>query len=142
MIKSSIPYKIIGGIQFYERKEIKDLLSYLRLIYNPFDRVSFSRVINCPSRGLGAKFEEEFEELWNANPFSNALDIAQIMLQEKMTATKHLSLSHFRQLFITMPENVTPLQALKNIIEKTHYIDYLDDNFEKAEAQTKKENIQ
>src|SRR3989339_529045 len=142
MIKASIPYKIIGGIQFYERKEIKDLLAYLRLAYNPFDRISFSRVINCPARGLGLKFEEEFEELWNANPFSHAFDIAQIMLKEKMTATKHNALSHFRQLFITMPENITPLQAVKIIIEKTHYIDYLDDNFEKAEAQTKKENIQ
>jgi len=142
MIKASIPYKIIGGIQFYERKEIKDLLSYLRLAYNPFDRVSFARIINCPTRGLGQKFEEEFTELWSTNPFSHAFDIAQIMLQEKMTATKHQSLSFFRQLFITMPENVTPLQALKTIIEKTHYIDYLDDNFEKSEAQTKKENIQ
>lgn len=142
MIKASIPYKIIGGIQFYERKEIKDLLAYLRLIYNPFDRISFSRIINCPTRGLGQKFEEEFEELWNANPFSHAFDIAQLMLQQKMTTTKHNALSLFRQLFITMPENVTPLQALKTIIEKTHYIDYLDDNFEKAEAQAKKENIQ
>lgn len=142
MIKASIPYKIIGGIQFYERKEIKDLLSYLRLAYNPFDRVSFSRIINCPTRGLGQKFEEEFDDLWGINPFSHAFDIAEIMLKDKMTATKHQSLAHFRQLFITMPHDVTPLQALKTIIEKTHYIDYLDDNFEKAEAQTKKENIQ
>lgn len=142
MIKASIPYKIIGGIQFYERKEIKDLLSYLRLLYNPFDRVSFSRIINCPTRGLGQKFEEEFEELWTVNPFNSAFDIAKIMLQEKMTATKHQALNNFRNLFINMPEDVTPLQALKSIIEKTHYIDYLDDNFDKAEAQTKKENIQ
>lgn len=142
MIKASIPYKIIGGIQFYERKEIKDLLSYLRFFFNPFDRISFARIINCPTRGLGAKFEEEFEELWSMNPFSNGLDIAQTMLQEKMTTTKHQALNNFRQLFLGMQEDITPLQALKVIIEKTHYIDYLDDNFEKAEAQTKKENIQ
>lgn len=142
MIKASIPYKIIGGIQFYERKEIKDLLSYLRFFFNPFDRISFSRVINCPSRGLGQKFEEEFDELWSMNPFSSGLDIAKIMLEQKLTATKHQALNSFRQLFINMTEDITPFEALKNIIEKTHYIDYLDDSFEKAEAQTKKENIQ
>ena len=142
MIKASIPYKIIGGIQFYERKEIKDLLSYLRFFFNPFDRISFSRIINSPSRGLGQKFEEEFDELWGMNPFSSGLDIAKIMLEQKLTATKHQALNSFRNLFINMPENITPLMALKEIIEKTHYIDYLDDSFEKAEAQTKKENIQ
>jgi len=142
MIKASIPYKIIGGIQFYERKEIKDLLSYLRLFFNPFDRVSFSRIINSPSRGLGQKFEEEFDELWSMDPFSNALDIAKTMLEHKMTATKHRALNSFRQLFVNMPENITPLTALKEIIEKVNYINYIDDSFEKAEAQTKKENIQ
>jgi len=142
MIKASIPYKIIGGIQFYERKEIKDLLSYLRLFYNPFDRVSFARIINSPTRGLGQKFEEEFNEIWSTNPFSHSLDIAQIMLQTKMTATKHQSLNSFRSMFISMPEDITPFEALQKIIEKTHYIDYIDNSFEKAEAQTKKENIQ
>lgn len=142
MIKANIPYKIIGGIQFYERKEIKDLLSYLRFFFNPFDRISFARIINCPTRRLGQKFEEEFEQLWNMNPLSSGLDIAHMMLQEKITATKHQALNNFRQLFLHMPEDITPLQAVTHIIEKTHYIDYLDDNFEKAEAQTKKENIQ
>ncbi|MDP3788264.1 MAG: 3'-5' exonuclease [Candidatus Chromulinivorax sp.] len=142
MIKANIPYKIIGGIQFYERKEIKDLLSYLRFFFNPFDRISFSRIINCPTRGLGAKFEEEFDELWSMNPFSSGLDITKMMLEQKLTATKHQALNSFRNLFINMPEDITPIMALKEIIEKTHYIDYLDDNFEKAEAQTKKENIQ
>ncbi|MFM8234172.1 MAG: ATP-dependent helicase [Holophagaceae bacterium] len=49
----NIPYLLIGGVKFYERQEIKDLLSYLRLLYNPFDLVSFRRAINAPSRGVG-----------------------------------------------------------------------------------------
>ena len=53
LIYNSIAYKIVGGIRFYERKEIKDLLAYLRLILNPYDKVSLIRVINCPNRGLG-----------------------------------------------------------------------------------------
>ena len=54
LLTASIPYQIVGGIKFYERKEIKDVLSYLRLIANPRDLVSLSRVINYPARGIGA----------------------------------------------------------------------------------------
>ncbi len=142
MIKAGIPYKIIGGIQFYERKEIKDLIAYLRFLHNPYDRISFSRIINCPSRGLGQKFEEEFAHLWNVDPFNDGLGIIQTMLSHKLTVTKHQALTQFYHLFTNFTENVTPFDALQAIIEKTHYIDYLEDNFEKAEAQTKKENIE
>lgn len=142
MIKANIAYKIIGGIQFYERKEIKDLLSYLRFIFNPYDRISFSRIINCPTRGLGAKFEEEFDALWSCNPFSNGLQIAQIMLSQKLTATKHQALNSFYHLCAHIATDSSPFEALKQIIEKTHYLDYLEDNFEKSEIQIKKENIQ
>ncbi|AHV99264.1 DNA helicase PcrA [Paenibacillus sabinae] len=53
LIKSDIPYQIVGGIKFYDRKEIKDLLAYLRLLSNPDDDISLTRVINVPKRGLG-----------------------------------------------------------------------------------------
>lgn len=54
-MRTGVPYQIVGGIRFYERKEVKDLISYLRLIYNPNDYVSFERIINTPARGIGAK---------------------------------------------------------------------------------------
>ena len=54
-VSSNIPYKIIGGINFYSRKEIKDLIAYLNLIYNKNDSVSLERVINVPKRGIGPK---------------------------------------------------------------------------------------
>ncbi|MCE5169397.1 DNA helicase PcrA [Paenibacillus profundus] len=54
LIKSEIPYQIVGGIKFYDRKEIKDLLGYLRLISNPNDDISLERIINVPKRGIGA----------------------------------------------------------------------------------------
>ena len=53
-MNAGIPYQIVGGIRFYERREIKDALSYMRLVLNPRDLVSFSRVINLPARGIGA----------------------------------------------------------------------------------------
>src|SRR4051812_23603352 len=54
LVKAGITYQLIGGTRFYERREIKDLLAYLRLIYNPADDLSFKRVINVPKRGIGA----------------------------------------------------------------------------------------
>lgn len=54
LIKSDIPYQIVGGIRFYDRMEIKDILAYLRLIANPDDDISFARIINVPKRGIGA----------------------------------------------------------------------------------------
>lgn len=58
-IKRSIPYRLIGGVRFYERREIKDILSYLRLAANPHDRISTQRVLNTPPRGIGAVLAEK-----------------------------------------------------------------------------------
>lgn len=62
LIKSEIPYQIVGGIKFYDRKEIKDILAYLRLISNPDDDISLQRIINEPKRGLGATTMAKVEE--------------------------------------------------------------------------------
>ena len=61
--RESIPYKIIGGLKFYERKEIKDIISYLRLIQNPSDNLSLKRIINEPKRGIGKTSLDKIEEL-------------------------------------------------------------------------------
>ena len=63
--REGIPYKIIGGLKFYERKEIKDVISYLRLIQNPSDNISLKRVINEPKRGIGKTSLDKIEELSN-----------------------------------------------------------------------------
>ncbi|MHA1372053.1 MAG: ATP-dependent helicase, partial [Promethearchaeota archaeon] len=60
LLKRNIPYRIVGAVQFYQRKEIKDILAYLRLIVNPNDEVSMERIINVPARGIGAKTLEQF----------------------------------------------------------------------------------
>ena len=59
--KNGIPYTIVGGMKFYERKEIKDILAYLKLIANPSDGLSLKRIINVPSRGIGEKTIEKIE---------------------------------------------------------------------------------
>ncbi len=59
-VNAAVPYMLIGGVGFYKRREVKDLLAYLRLIHNPDDRVSFERIINVPARGIGKKSLEAF----------------------------------------------------------------------------------
>src|SRR5207247_10782925 len=61
LLRLRIPYIVVGGVGFYERREVKDLLAYLRLVQNPRDPVAFRRVLNVPARGIGAKTVEELE---------------------------------------------------------------------------------
>ena len=68
--RENVPYKIIGGLKFYERKEIKDTISYLRLIQNPSDNLSLQRIINEPKRGIGKTSLEKVEQISNANGIS------------------------------------------------------------------------
>ena len=57
-IRVGLPYRVVGGVRFYERREVRDLLAYLRLIANPADEVSLRRVLNVPKRGIGDRAEE------------------------------------------------------------------------------------
>lgn len=142
LIKESIPYKMIGGIQFYERKEIKDLLAYLRLFANPYDRVSFFRVINCPARGLGEKFEELFVQIWNLHPFSTFKEVSKILLEQNLIAKKQSSaLQEFISLFHIDHTGLKVTQILEHCIKNTNYFSYLTENFEKIEAEEKRENV-
>ena len=61
-VRTGIPYRLVGGLRFYSRREIKDVLAYLRLVHNPHDAVSLTRVINVPPRGIGAKTLETLDE--------------------------------------------------------------------------------
>ena len=68
--KYNIPYRVFGGFKFYERKEIKDLLAYLRVISNPFDSEAVTRIVNVPKRGIGARTVEVLEEYANQTQLS------------------------------------------------------------------------
>jgi DNA helicase-2/ATP-dependent DNA helicase PcrA len=142
LIKEFIPYKIIGGIQFYNRKEIKDLLAYLRLIVNPFDRPSFFRIINTPTRGLGPKFEEECFTLWHNEPFLTCLQLLHKMIETGIVKkAKQASITTFMSLFEHTNAHQKPRDTIEMIVKKTGYIQYLQDQYEPAEVQTRVENI-
>lgn len=69
-MRSGLPYKVVGGVRFYERKEVKDLLAYLRVLVNPDDEVSLRRIINTPKRGIGDRALESIDELARAESIS------------------------------------------------------------------------
>lgn len=142
LIRHSIPYVIVGGIQFYERKEIKDMLAYLRLIANPFDRVSFGRVINCPPRGLGDKFQEQFYQIWDTQPFWTWHDAAEQMIAQKMIPpAKKATLEHVIKLLKSKSAFDKPRITLEFLLAELHYFTHLKNSYDPQEAEAKIENI-
>ncbi len=77
LVRERIKYRLVGGTRFYSRREVKDLIAYLRLVHNPFDRVSFLRVVNVPPRGIGAKTLDELSRWAGAQevPLYTALQL-------------------------------------------------------------------
>src|SRR4029453_17436156 len=86
LMREGIPYKIIGGVRFYERKEIKDALAYLRLIINPHDDVSVRRVINVPARGIGKGVMDSLQAIDADSILAEAPPLLAAGLQETVSA--------------------------------------------------------
>jgi DNA helicase II / ATP-dependent DNA helicase PcrA len=142
LLKDSIPYRIIGGIQFYERKEIKDLLAYLKIIANPFDRTSFFRIINIPARGLGDKFEATFYTQWSQQPFATWRDIIQQLTENGSLGTTKAAILHaFAEIFDGIEPITLPSKAVEQILLHTKYLTYIKNNEEPQEAQARLDNI-
>lgn len=142
LIKGSIPYIIIGGIQFYERKEIKDILAYLKLVANPHDRTSLSRVINVPTRGLGEKFEEQLHDYWSQEPFLSFQELIRLILADAtLPPLKHATLNSFLLIFSDISAHTTPSVAIEKIIKATQYKTYIQNKFDKQEATERLANI-
>jgi DNA helicase II / ATP-dependent DNA helicase PcrA len=142
LLKSNINYKIVGGIKFYDRKEIKDILAYLRLIANPNDDISLVRIINVPKRGVGASSLDKIMSYAAANGLSifEALgEIEQIGLSARIVTP----LVQFRQQIEhwgQMQEYLSVTELVEEVLDKSGYRDML--RAEKTlEAQSRLENI-
>lgn len=141
--KLALPYKIIGGLRFYDRAEIKDLLAYLRIVYQPYDEVSFRRVVNVPKRGLGEVSVDRFLE-WRAQTDCSVVDaLRQVDMCNDLTPRARKELQALGELFSKLAEQatvVTPDQLLTDLIEATKYREYLDDGTDQGRA--KVENVE
>lgn len=140
LVKQAVPYRIIGGTQFYERMEVRDLLAYLKLIVNPFDRVSCARVLNTPTRGLGAKAEEDFFAQWDSYPDRPFHEILSMMLTVN-TGARSQGVTQFANVFVELTPISLPSHALTTLIQKTGYHIYLKNSYEKDEAAERCANV-
>ncbi len=142
LIKNNLPYQIIGGIRFYERKEIKDLLAYLKLLVNPFDRISLERIINCPPRKLGEKFWDLLIEKWQTEPLLNFKELIQLLLKSgELTNQRQVALTDFLSLFNNLNSASQPSSAIAIFVNQIGYYSYLKDSYETREADDKANNI-
>ncbi len=160
LIRAKVPYALVGGTRFYERREVKDILAYLRLIQNPHDAVSFARVVNVPGRGIGAKTLSELER-WARERGVPAFTALQLVAeQEASTKTQpRTAVLHERhpigakqtRTLIEFQQMVAELQGvaeknnlstlLDGVIERTSYRKFLYGEFEESEADERWENI-
>ncbi len=125
--RNGIPYKLIGGIQFYGRMEIKDILAYLRLVVNPNDFISFKRVINVPPRGIGDASITKLEEYAVEKEIPIFDAIAEIDNITEMKESAKSALKQFYELIKNISENRKSLsltKIIKTILSETGYIDY------------------
>ncbi len=139
----NIPYRLIGGVKFYERKEIKDLLAFLRFLHNGEDSLSFERIVNIPPRGIGTSSLKEFmtyaKELGSLQAALEQLDNA----GARVNTRGYSAFMKFRELFYRWREsNLTKnlLELFDEIVDSTHYLDYINDGTNEAEERF--ENIQ
>ena len=119
-LRYGVPYKIVGGVRFYQRREVKDLISYLRLMQDPFDEVSLTRIINVPARGIGKRTVDELLA------WANSLDVpaytALQLLQDDVERPSPFDLRQKRQLtaFLSL---LNGLSGLKPEMELPQLID-------------------
>jgi DNA helicase-2/ATP-dependent DNA helicase PcrA len=141
-IQYGIPYRIVGGVRFYDRKEIKDLLAYLRLLYQPDDMASFERIVNVPARGLGAKSLQAFYIHMSVTglPLSGALADAGAVMGLTPKARKGLAeLARLLASLRSQMDEVAPDMIIDSLVKQLGYMEYLDDKTPQAES--RQENV-
>lgn len=137
LIYNSIPYKIIGGLRFYDRAEVKDVLAYLRVVFQPNDTISFKRIANVPSRKLGPTSLKRFLA-WKSEQGLGLME-ALLSVQEapQLTPLAKKSLKCLGQIFQKMTDFVkngaSPLKITEELLSATQYLEYLTNNDPNAE---------
>lgn len=142
-VKTGIPYKIIGGLKFYQRKEVKDILAYVRLAANPSDDVSLTRIINVPKRGIGEATVAKVRAVAEENGMS-IFDAIKNIDELPISASIKSKLSKFLAMiedFINTSKEMSIAGLMEYILEKTGYMKELE-NENTPDAISRVENLQ
>lgn len=141
-IRYGIPYRIVGGVRFYDRKEVKDILAYLRLIYQPDDQVSFERIVNVPGRGIGPKSVQTFLEWRRREGLRLHEALGRVSEAVELTPKARKGLKELDELLSATRSllHETPVPALiDSLIRRLDYFQYLDDGTPQGES--RQENV-
>lgn len=136
-IHRGLPYRIVGAVRFYDRKEIKDIMAYARLIYQPEDIASFTRIVNVPTRGIGAKSLENFTRFRAARRLGLLDGLTQAVHADGLTPKARQGLVQLADLitsFRSQMEELTPAELLDNLIRRLNYLKHLEDGTPQGEA--------
>lgn len=144
LMRYAIPYTMVGGTKFYDRKEIKDVLAYLRLLYNPEDSLSLTRIINVPKRNIGATTMEHvaaYAEEQGISLFEALSSTDEI----PVTKRARTSLENFAAMIFDLLNDIEGkdvLSLIETVIKQTGYGDMLDKEAEHApQGESRKENV-
>lgn len=139
----SIPYKLIGGLKFYERMEIKDIISYMRITLNSEDDLSFRRIINRPARGIGKTTLEKIEEIATIQQLSLFKAAQKVIAEGSLNSGSTKKVNHFIQLVQNLnssAKNEGPREHFHHILNQTGYSETLKMEVS-IEAQSRLENL-
>jgi DNA helicase II / ATP-dependent DNA helicase PcrA len=142
MVHYGLPYRIVGGVRFYDRKEVKDVMAYLRLIYQPEDIVSFERIVNVPARGIGGKSLRNFYDWRLRHGYSleqalaRAADCADITPKAR---SGFAELSDIVTSFRAQMDDLLPAALVDSLLRRLDYLNFLKDGSPQGEARV--ENV-
>jgi len=143
LVQKGLPYQVVGGLRFYDRKEIRDLLSYLKLVYNPNDRISFRRVINTPKRGIGEASVERFLAFADEQGLTLLEAFQRMGEAAVLNSRAQKAMNAFYQFLEEMLflRETVPVSALtKQVMEKSGYLESLRKEGT-VEAESRLENL-
>lgn len=143
LLKSNIPYTMVGGTKFYSRKEIRDVISYLNLIANPSDNISYERVVNEPKRGVGPGTVEKIRDFASSQEMS-LLDASANILLSPVKGKAAQAVYDFANMLLDLRERLddfTVTKLVEAVLEKTGYIEALATQAT-LESQARIENIE
>jgi len=144
LVKHNIPYEIVRGTRFYERKEVKDVLAYLRVICNPHDDLHLLRIINTPRRGIGSKTEEAVRRYARRNGVSLWSVLSEEEWPSDLSSRQKSSLGSFRNTvdrIRNMRGEAELVDYVKRVVSEIGYFSYLDDQYDPESAEDRRNNV-
>jgi DNA helicase-2/ATP-dependent DNA helicase PcrA len=141
-VQYGLPYRVVGGVRFYDRKEIKDLIAYLRLLYQPEDRTSFERIANVPGRGVGAVSLANFVGWMMAERLSLSEALSRVAECDTVTGKARRGLVELADILASLRaqlEELPPDILVDSLVKRLNYLAYVDDKTPQGES--RQENV-